>query len=269
MPTPRPPDERTGRSVSGALRRAVWGQRRRWRLTLLLVMTALLSGESLVVSGHGAITAHAARSVSVAATGVAASSTGLDMCAPATGPGGTTAPMLMMEGGLQMEMYPTTCPPPTWAEFDRVHGLLARAKAATDKYRDFTVAVKDGYASSSLAFVRGQGYHYLNPAYLDRGFDLLHPPFLVYDKVHGHLVLQGLMYYLPAQTTAQQLAAIFPPSLASWHRHLNLCLHGGAVLPVYTVAACAQQSGDFLASTGWMVHTWLWRAHSGVFTIDM
>jgi len=26
---------------------------------------------------------------------------------------------------------------------------------------------------------------------------------------------------------------------------------------------------NFLASTGWMVHTWLWRAHSGVFTIDM
>ena len=137
---------------------------------------------------------------------------------------------------------------PTWAEFDRVHGLLTRATAATDRYRDFTVAVKDGYASTSLAFVRGQGYHYLNPAYLDRGFDLLHSAFLVYDKVHGHLVLQGLMYYLPARTTAQQLAAIFPPSLASWRRRLNLCLHGGAVLPAYTAAACAQQSGDFRVS---------------------
>jgi len=77
------------------------------------------------------------------------------------------------------------------------------------------------------------------------------------------------MYYLPAETTAQQLAAIFPPSLASWHRHLNLCLHGSTVLPVYRAAACAQQGGDFLASTGWMAHTWLWRAHSGIFTIDM
>jgi len=220
-----PHDERTVYSAPGTPRRAVWGQRRRWRITLLLVLTALLSGEPLVLSGHVAPTAHAARPVSAAATVVEAA-TGLDMCAPATGPGGTTAPMRMVEGGLQMEMYPTTCTPPTWAEFDRVHGLLARAKAATDKYRDFTVAVKAGYASSSLAFVRGQGYHYLNPAYLERGFDLRHPPFLVYDKVQGRLVLQGLMYYLPARTTAQQLAAIFPPSLASWHRHLNLCLHG-------------------------------------------
>ena len=122
---------------------------------------------------------------------------------------------------------------------------------------------------ASLAFVRGQGYHYLNLAYLDRGFDLRHPPFLVYDKVRGHLVLQGLMYYLPVQTTAQQLAAIFPPSLASWHRHLNVCLQGGRVLPVYTAAACTRWGGDFLATTGWMVHAWLWRAHSGLFTIDM
>ena len=267
MHTPRPHDERTGRFVPGARRAAPQGRRCGWRLTLLLMVTALLSAGPLGVFGRAAVPAHAAPSAS--ATAMVAEATSPAMCAPATGPGGTTAPMLMVEGGLQMEMYPTTCTPPTWAEFDRVHGLLARAKAATDKYRDVTVALRDGYALASLVYVRGQGYHYLNPAYLDRGFDVLHPPFLVYDKVQGRLVLQGLMYYLPAETTAQQLAAIFPPSLASWHRHLNLCLHGATVLPVYTAVACGQQGGDFLASTGWMVHTWLWRARSGIFTIDM
>jgi len=267
MRTTRQQDTKTGRAAPIAARPASRGQRREWRLTLLRVATALLIGGTLAAPGRAAITAHPAWPAHAAAMG--AEATGPDMCAPATGPGGTTAPMLMVEGGLQMEMYPTTCTPPTWAEFDRAHGLLARAKAATDKYRDVTVALRDGYALASLVYVRGQGYHYLNPTYLDRGFDLLHPPFLVYDKVHGRLALQGLMYYLPAETTAQQLAAIFPPSLASWHRHLNLCLHGDAVLPVYTADGCAQQGGNFLASTGWMVHTWLWRAHSGIFTIDM
>ncbi len=147
--------------------------------------------------------------------------------------------------------------------------MLARARAATDKYRDFNVAVQDGYSPTSLAFVQGQGYHYENPSYLDSGFDLLHPAFLVYDKVHGHLVLQGLMYYVPESTTAQQLAAIFPPSMASWHKHLNVCLGNNVVLHVYTEADCTQKGGQFLASTGWMVHAWLWRANSGIFTIDM
>lgn len=192
-----------------------------------------------------------------------------DMCAPATGPGGTTSPMFMTTGGLQMEMYPTTCTPPTWAEFDRVHGMLARARAATDKYRDFRAAVRDGYSPTALAFVRGQGYHYENPSYIDSGFDLLHPAFLVYDKVRGHLVLQGLMYYVPEAMTAQQLAAIFPPSMASWHKHINLCLAHNAVLPLYTQDACTQKGGQFLPSTGWMAHTWLWRVNSGIFTIDM
>jgi hypothetical protein len=177
--------------------------------------------------------------------------------------------MFMVEGSLQMIMYPTTCDAATWAEIDRVHTMLARARAANDKYRNFAVAVQDGYSPTSLAFVQGQGYHYENPAYLDRGFDLLHPPFLVYDKVQGRLVLQGLMYYVPESTTAAQLAAIFPPSMASWHKHVNVCLADDAVLPLYTAAACAQQGGEFLASTGWMVHAWLWRAHSGIFTIDM
>jgi len=250
-------------------RPAFQGQRHGGRLALLLMVTALLIGGTLAAASRAAVASYAARPAPAPAAVRGAEATSPDMCAAATGPGGTTAPMRMDEGGLQMEMYPTTCTPPTWAEFDRVHGLLARAKAATDTYRDFTVAVKDGYARSSLAFVQGQGYHCLNPAYLDRGFDLLHPPFLVYDMVHGRLVLQGLMYYLPAETTPQQLAAIFPPSLASWHRHLNLCLRGGAVLPFYTAAGCAQQGGDFLASTGWMVHTWLWHVHSRIFTIDM
>ncbi len=270
MRTRRTGDAEAGHSAVAGARRP----RRPWRLgpgRALLLGAAILAGSTVAVWDHGVAAQRSAHSAPSTATQARTAS--LDMCAPATGPGGTTAPMLMHEGGLQMEMYPTTCTPPTWAEFDRVHAMLVRAKAATDKYRDFNVAVADGYSPYTVAFVQGQGYHFANPAYLGgirgRPFDLLHPPFLVYDKVHGHYVLQGLMYYVPETTTEQQLAAIFPQSMASWHRHLNLCLGNGTVLRAYTAADCAQRGGQFYPSTGWMVHVWFWRAHSGIFSIDM
>src|SRR5213593_4134864 len=53
---------------------------------------------------HAADAGHASAASPLAATSP-------DMCAAATGPGGTTAPMFMSEGGLQMVMYPTTCSP--------------------------------------------------------------------------------------------------------------------------------------------------------------
>jgi hypothetical protein len=270
MSTTRSRDAEKGHPVAAGARQ----QRQAWRIgsgrALLLAITILV-GSTVAVWGHNAAAQRTANPAPSSATRTGA--TTMDMCAPATALGGTTAPMVMQEGGLQMEMYPTTCTPPTWAEFDRVHAMLARAKAATDKYRDFNVAVQDGYSPYTVAFVQGQGYHFANPAYLGgirgRPFDLLHPPFLVYDKVHGHFVLQGLMYYVPATMTERQLAAIFPQSMASWHRHLNLCLGNGTVLRAYTAADCAQQGGEFYPSTGWMVHVWFWRANSGIFTIDM
>jgi len=271
MSTPRYSD--VDRPAIDVVRKSCGTRRGAWAFALAFAVVGSLGGGVADATGHAVTGPHAARAAQAPVSSTRMGGAGMDMCAPATGPGGTTAPMIMDEGGLQMEMYPTSCTPPTWAELDRVHTMLARVKAATDKYRDFNVAVRDGYYPASVAFVQGQGYHYANPAYLGgiggRGFDLLHPPFLVYDKVAGKLVLRGLMYYVPATTTAQQLAAIFPPSMAGWHRHLNLCLRAGGVLHVYTDAACAKAGGFFLPSTGWMVHAWLWRPDSGVFAIDM
>ena len=182
--------------------------------------------------------------------------------------------MTMDEGALQMEMYPTTCKAPTWDELSGVYRTLSVARAATLKYRDVRVAMRDGYFTAPVLFVAGQGYHYVNPFYVPnsaRGFDAAHPPVLVYNRIGGHMTLSGLMYYLPLRTTARQLASIFPASMASWHRHINLCVSGNGktILPIHTAAACQVHGEQFVPSTGWMVHAWLYRSGAGIFDMDM
>jgi hypothetical protein len=189
----------------------------------------------------------------------------------------------MVEGPLQMQVIPLTGKAPTWDEIAKVYRMLAQAKAATAKYQDVHVAERDGYVTAPILFVAGQGMHYLNPAYLPTrthpAFDLLHPPVLVYNRIHGKIRLSGLMYYMPYRTTPQQLAAIFPASLASWHRHINICVGGATasdplaatakILPIHDAATCTAKNGVFIAHTGWMVHTWIWHSGSALFAMDM
>ena len=174
---------------------------------------------------------------------------------------------LMTEGALEMEMTPLSADTPSAAQLARVAGIARLAKHATAQYQDISAAISAGYQTSPALLVDTQGQHYFQPQYLgeaDAGrFDPVHPPFLVYNTVKGRAVLSGLLYYLPASMTRRQLAAIFPPSLAAWHRHINVCIGGGtslldgtAVLPVHDRATCTGRGGAFLARTGWMVHLW-------------
>jgi hypothetical protein len=207
-----------------------------------------------------------------------------------SGPGTTTTAtpppgrlITMVEGPLQMQVIPLTGKAPTWDEISRVYRMLAQARAATVKYQDVHVATRDGYVTAPILFVAGQGMHYLNPAYVPTrthpAFDLLRPPVLVYNRINGKIRLSGLMYYMPYGTTPQQLAAIFPASLASWHRHINICVGGttagdpsaatAKILPIHDAATCTARNGVFIAHTGWMVHTWIWHSSSGLFALDM
>lgn len=191
-------------------------------------------------------------------------------------------PMIMTEGALQMKMLPVSGKAPTWAEINVVDHMLERAKAATAKYRDVRVAERDGYITAPTLYVANQGLHYINITHFPNashpGFDLLHPPVLVYNRVDGKLALSGLMYYMPYHTAPRRLAAIFPASMASWHTHINICVAGAGgqgllaptarVLPLHSAAACATAHGTFIPHLGWMVHAWLWDTKPGLFDMD-
>jgi hypothetical protein len=186
----------------------------------------------------------------------------------------------MTEGGLEMVMTPLSSTAPTWAEIQQVYRTVSRAAAATAKYRSLAAARHDGYVTVPDLLVESQGAHYYNPQYLEAAekgtFDPTHPPFLVYNTMHGRLTLSGLMFYLPESLTPRQLARIFPASMAGWHQHINVCVGGGtsllngtAILHYYDRASCAAHGGNFVGNTGWMVHTWIGRAGAtGLFAMD-
>jgi hypothetical protein len=195
---------------------------------------------------------------------------------------GTTPPglYLMTEGPLEMEMTPFSGTAPTTAELRRLNGMAHEASVATARYRNLSAAIADGYLTAPDLVVPTQGAHYFKPEYFDAAnsgqFDLTHPPFLVYNRLHGKTVLSGLMYYLPATTPLQRLASIFPANLASWHRHINVCVVGGdslldgtKVLPIHDQSSCVAHGGTFTARTGWMVHLWLGKpAGPSLFAMD-
>ena len=175
---------------------------------------------------------------------------------------------LMTEGALEMEMMPLAPGTPSAARMARLERIVQQARQAVAPYHDIAAAVQAGYETAPDLLVDTQGQHYFQPQYLEAAatghFDPTHPPFLVYNSEHGNTVLSGALYYMPTTATPAQLAAIFPPSLAAWHQHINVCVTGGtslldgtAVVPIHDQATCVARGGSFLAKTGWMVHLWL------------
>ncbi len=81
---------------------------------------------------------------------------------------------------------------------DRTEDQLEVAKEATEKYRDVNVAVAEGYFQGSPD-VPGEGFHYLNPKWLDCNFDPAHPEILLYAFLPGQtkLRLVSLEYAIP------------------------------------------------------------------------
>lgn len=100
-----------------------------------------------------------------------------------------------------------------------------------------------------------------------------HPDILLYEKTSsapGGYALVGVSYLLVADTDTdgQPKNSPFPKSLASWHRHTDLC-----VFPDRSVKSdladeqCKANGGQFTALTQWMIHAWIWKdSPNGVFS---
>lgn len=167
----------------------------------------------------------------------------------------------------------------TFAELEQTASQLEKARHATEKYRDVRVAEADGYNAIGPD-VPGMGIHYVhtggNPSRSGShhsGFDIERPDILLYEKDASSptgYALVGVSYLLVSATGAdgQPKESPFPKSLASWHRHSDLC-----VLPDRSVKGnldengCKQQGGRFTGLTQWMIHAWIWKdSPAGVFS---
>lgn len=158
----------------------------------------------------------------------------------------------------------------TYEELTRTADQLERARRATERYRDVRVAEADGYRAIGPD-VPGMGIHYVGSH--SAWFDVEHPDILLYEKdalaPQGY-ALVGVSYLLVADTAAdgQPKNPPFPKSLASWHRHSDLCVFPDrSVKGDLSAEECSRRGGRFTALTQWMIHAWIWKdSPAGVFS---
>src|SRR5215831_891604 len=159
----------------------------------------------------------------------------------------------------------------TFAELERTAEDLAAARRATEKYQDVRTAEASGYRAIGPN-VPGMGIHYVRQTDPQR-FSITEPPILLYERdaaAPSGLRLVGVSYLLVAPGDADGLPTNppFPKSLASWHKHNNVCvLPDNSASIELSEAQCSSRGGRFTAETSWMLHAWIWKdSPAGVFS---
>lgn len=153
----------------------------------------------------------------------------------------------------------------------RAEVLAQRASAAIEKYKDYRVALQDGF-QILLPHVPQKMYHFNHAGYYaeaERRFNPEHPTSLLYEKTEDGYRLIGVMYTASADLTEEELDERVPLSVAAWHQHVNVCLPEGDPLQnlfgngtrlglegsITTGAECRKAGGRFYPQLfGWMVH---------------
>jgi hypothetical protein len=161
--------------------------------------------------------------------------------------------------------------PVTYAELQQTNDQLAAARKATAKYQDVRVAEAQGYRAIGPN-VPGMGTHYVRHAERP-SFSVTDPPILLYERdatAPNGMRLVGVSYLLvaPAGPDGQPIESPFPKTLASWHKHNNICvLPDNSATTDLTETQCRAKSGQFTNETSWMVHAWIWKdSPAGVFS---
>jgi hypothetical protein len=151
--------------------------------------------------------------------------------------------------------------------------VVEAARKVAEKYRDYKVALADGY-KIFLPNLPQKQYHFTNYWY---GFEAAtrlnpdHPTSLLYEKNGDDYKLIGVMYTAPKKASEDELDARIPLSIAQWHAHVNLCMppddrkkelwepqpQFGLSGSITTQDACDAAGGKFMPQIfGWMVHVY-------------
>ncbi len=168
---------------------------------------------------------------------------------------------------------------PTAAERRVLAQELVEAREVALRYPTVVDAEAAGYRRAG-PFSPGAGAHYVlmdgTGTNLDGNIDLQRPLSYLYDGTSPTSEVVGVMYY----TLAPDAPEGFAGTTDIWHKHSGACLvtnADGSVespLPVdqdTTPAMCDEAGGEFLDTTGWMLHVWAvpgYDAPDGVFAHD-
>src|SRR5258707_10215749 len=127
---------------------------------------------------------------------------------------------------LSQHMTTTAMRAQTPADVQRANEVVAQLRAGIEKYRDYHVALNDGF-KIFLPNIPQTEYHftsYRNGFLEALTFDPGRPTSLLYGKTSTGYELAGATYPMPKRASEDQLNARVPLSVAMWHLHTNLCM---------------------------------------------
>jgi hypothetical protein len=156
---------------------------------------------------------------------------------------------------------------------ERAQEVLVTARGVVARYADVNMALADGYKPFHPSGRIGEEVHYTNYRYARREQEHANynqPGSILYKRTAQGMQAVGVMYTAPQDATAEQLNAIVPLSIATWHRHVDFC-GGPRSLPleeqfgpqarfgmrgsIHTEEACKHAHGLWIPVVfGWMTH---------------
>jgi hypothetical protein len=183
----------------------------------------------------------------------------------------TSVPSRKMGSHMQMSLKCDPAP----GDSARAAQILTAADAVLSRYRDAETAERDGYKPFFPTSRIGEEIHYTNYRYRreEQGqVDYSRPGSILYQRTAEGLKAVGVMYTAPVDASPQQLDAIAPLSIATWHRHVDFC-GGPRNLPVteqfgpdarfgpqgsiHTEEACKAAQGLWIPVVlNWMTHVY-------------
>lgn len=183
----------------------------------------------------------------------------------------TPVPSMKMGAHMQMSMKGD----PQKGDKQHAAQIAAEARGVVEHYADVKTALRDGYRPFHPTGKMGEEVHYTSYRYArleQKQVDYQHPGSILYKRTPEGMKAVGVMYSAPQDSTAEQLNAIAPLSIATWHRHVDFC-GGPRSLPageqfgaharfgpmgsLHTEAACKQAGGLWIPVVfGWMTHVY-------------
>jgi hypothetical protein len=189
--------------------------------------------------------------------------------------GGKTdeTPVPSMKMGNHMQVSLKGKPQP--GDEQRAQGIVAAAREVLGRYSDVNVALRDGYKPFHPTGRMGEEVHYTNYHFARREqqhVDYRQPGSILYRRTPEGMKAVGVMYTAPRDSTPEQLNAVAPLSIATWHRHVDFCA-GPQTLPfseqfgpgakfgpqgsIQTEDACTAAHGLWIPVVfGWMTHAY-------------
>ncbi len=183
----------------------------------------------------------------------------------------TPVPSMKMGKHMQMSLPGK----PQSGDRERAQRIVAAAQGVIAHYSDVKSALQDGYKPFHPTGKIGEEVHYTNYRYArleQQHEDYTHPGSILYKRTPEGMQAVGVMYTAPQDATPEQLNAVAPLSIATWHRHVDFC--GGArSLPfdqkigphaqfgvqgsIHTEEACKEANGLWIPVVfGWMTHVY-------------